>query len=352
MSNYNLTTKYSSLIDERFKQQSITDKYAGKKYDFDGAQSIKVYSVDKVALNNYNRTASGGRFGAVNELGDTVQTMTMTQDKSFTFAIDHGNAADQLNVKHCNEQLKSNWDEVCTPEIDSYRFGKWTNGAGLGIVNSTALDSDTVMRAIMTASAAMSNKFVPKKNRVLFIGETIYVETKLSSELVGVDTLGEKAIAHGVVGRIDGMDVVPVVDSLLPSGVNFVIKYKDSSADPMKLKTLRVQKNPIGYDADIGECRFYHDSFVLDNKINGIYVHAKTGMLPAPTITASDADFTVTCSGATTIQYTTDGTNPKTSETAETYSAAVTLTDGQTIRAYGEASGSVSSPVAEATYTA
>ncbi len=85
-----------------------------------------MYSIDKVALGNYDRTnVTGARFGAIVELGDTVQTLTMSQDKAFSFAIDHGNAADQLNIKHCNEQLKSNWDEVCTPAVDIYRFSKW-----------------------------------------------------------------------------------------------------------------------------------------------------------------------------------------------------------------------------------
>jgi hypothetical protein len=41
----------------------------------------------------------------------------------------------------------------------------------------------------------------------------------------------------------------------------------------MKLKTLRVQKNPPGIDGDVGECRFYHDSFVLDSKVNGLYLY-------------------------------------------------------------------------------
>ena len=36
----NYTTKYSPLIADRFKQQSFTEKYAGDKFDFDGAQSI------------------------------------------------------------------------------------------------------------------------------------------------------------------------------------------------------------------------------------------------------------------------------------------------------------------------
>ncbi len=344
----NLTTKYASLIAERFKGQSITDAYAGKKYDFDGAQSIKVYTVDKVALGDYNRTSAGGRFGAVSELGDTVQTLAMSQDKAFTFSIDHGNAEDQFNIKHCNEQLKSNWDEVCTPAIDVYRLGKWANGAGLGLVNSTALDGATVMRAIMTAGAAMNNKLVPKKNRVLLISESVYIETKLSNEIIGIDTLGEESVKNGVVGRIDCMDIVPVVDSFLPAGVNFIIKYKDATVDPMKLKTLRVQKNPLGYDADVGECRFYHDSFVLDAKVNGIYVHAQSGMLPVPALTGTSS-VTIACTGSTAIKYTLDGSNPKTNPAALTYSAAVAVGAGQTLRAYGSGTNVVNSPIAEYT---
>jgi hypothetical protein len=345
----NYTTSYSKLIDERFRQNSITDKFAGKKYDFEGAQCVKVYSVDSVSLGDYNRTASGSRFGAVSELGDTVQTLTLTQDKAFTFSIDHGNAADQMNMKHCNTQLKSNWDEVCTPAIDQYRFSKWANGAGLGLLNTTALTKDTVISAIMTASAAMSEKLVPKKSRVLFINESIYILTKLSSEVIGIDTLGEKAVVSGVVGYIDGMAIVPVPSSYFPTtDINFIIKYKDATADPMKIKTMRVQKNPVGFDADIGECRFYHDSFVLDNKINGIYVHAKGGMAAAPTASGTSSITLATATSGAAIKYTTDGSNPKTSETAETYSSALTgLTSGTALRFYASKSGSVNSPVAE-----
>ena len=344
----NLTTKYSSLIDERFKLQSITDKYAGKKYEFDGAKSIKVYSIDKVKLNDYDRAAPGTRYGTITELGDTVQTMTLTQDKSFTFSVDHGNANDQLNVKHCNEQLKSNWDEVCTPVIDRYRLAKWANGAGITAVNASALTCETVMRAILIGASALSNAMVPKNGRALFIKESIYVETKLSKEVTGIDSLGEKAIANGIVGRIDGMDVVPVVDGFMPAGVSFLIKHKDATVDPIKLKTLRVQKNPLGYDADIGECRFYHDSFVLDNKISGIYVHTTSGTA-TPTITIAANSATVTCgTSGVTISYTTNGTNPKTSESALTYSAAVPLPVGKTIRAYAYKAGLLSSGVSTA----
>lgn len=356
----NLTTKYSPLVADRFKLQSITDAYAGKKYDFDGAQSIVIYTTDKATLNTYSRSAdpaAGSRFGTIAELGDTKQTLTMTQDKAFTFSIDKGNASDQLNIKQCNEQLKSNWDEVCTPEIDTYRFGKWANGAGLGVMG-TAPAVGTAPTLIATASAAMNNKRVPKKNRVLFISETTFISCKLATALISLDSTGKDALVNGSVGKLDGMHVVPVPDSYLPTGVNFIIKYKDSTVDPMKLKTMRVQKDPLGIDGDVGECRFYHDSFVVGAKSDGIYAYVATGNGLTLTLTNTSNTVVAASTGSTGIKYTIDGTDPKTSPTAVTVLAAAyttsapTLTAGQTMRAYAYAAGKVNSAVVESPYTA
>ncbi|MDR0861991.1 MAG: chitobiase/beta-hexosaminidase C-terminal domain-containing protein [Oscillospiraceae bacterium] len=340
----NFTTKYSPLLAERFRQTSFTEKYAGQRFDFDGAKSVAVYTVDKVTLGDYNKESAGSRFGAISELGDTKQIMTMTQDKAFTFSIDHGNSADQVNVKHCNEQLKANWDEVCTPEIDRYRLAKWTNGAGVVQVGD-ALTKTSVMAAIMSATATMSNNLVPRAGRVLFIGETLYATIKLSAEVTGIDTLGREVVSSGVVGRIDGMDVVVVPDVYMPTGAAFVIKHRDATVDPMKLKTMRVQKNPPGYDADIGECRFYHDSFVLDSKLDGIYVYATDGVaLPVITVTSGEMSITTATTGAT-IWYTLDGSNPKTSETAIQYTDTDLVGSNVKIRAYAKKSGTINSGI-------
>lgn len=51
-----------------------------------------------------------------------------------------------------------------------------------------------------------------------------------------------------------------------------VDEYVQFAGDPRKLKTLRVQKNPMDLDGDAAECRFMHDPFVLGTKINGLYV--------------------------------------------------------------------------------
>lgn len=345
----NLAEKYSKKLDERFKANSFTQAWTSNDFDFDGTKSVKIYTVNKVGLNNYNRNANGGtdRFGTAQELGDTVQILTMSQDRSATFLIDAGNRADQLNIKDVNRKLKEIWDEEATPEIDAYRLSKWAAGAQTAVVNSTALAKNTILEAVQAANTAMNNARVPKQNRACFMSETNYAKVCLSDEIIKLEKLGVPAVSKAVVGKLFGFDLVPVPDDLLPAGVNFICKYKKASVDPMKLKTLRAHKNPPGVDGDKGELRFYHDAFVLGNKAEGIYVHAASGVQATPSGSVSSGKLTLTSSGATAIKYTDDGTNPKTSSTAKTYSAAFDVASGDHIRAYATKTGSVDSGILE-----
>ena len=269
MAIINLAEKYAKKVAERFALGSVTDAFAGKDYDFVGVKTVKIYSIDVVDMNDYNRSGTD-RFGALEELGDTVQELTLTRDRSFTYSIDKGNNAQQFNTKAATQCLKRQIDEVVTPEMDAYRLGVWANGAGKSKVET--LDKKTTLTAIMTGGMELSNALVPKRNRVLFIKESIYLMAKLSEEVLALEKLGEKAVKDGSVGMLDGMKVVPVPDSYFPEGVNFIIKYKNATVDPVQLKTYRVLTEQRGVDGDVVEGRIIYDSFVLDSRKKGVYV--------------------------------------------------------------------------------
>ena len=52
-----------------------------------------MYSVPTAAMNDYTKEGSN-RYGTPKELENTVQELTMNQDRSFTFTIDRGNYND------------------------------------------------------------------------------------------------------------------------------------------------------------------------------------------------------------------------------------------------------------------
>ena len=266
----NLAEKYSQKVAERFAIQSLTDAYAGKDYEFNGVKTIKIYSVNTVAMTDYTRSGTA-RFGALEELGDTTQEMVLTKDRGFTFSIDKGNAAQQYNIKQANKSLKREIDEVVTPEVDTHRLAKWAAGAGKTNADGS-LTKTNVLEKIFHGGMEMSNALVPKAGRTMFIKESVFFNVKLADQILGVDKLGAQALSAGSVGKLDGMNIVPVPDSLMPEGANFIIKAKGTTVDPMQLKTYRILKEVQGVDGDVVEGRIIYDSFVLDARKNGIYV--------------------------------------------------------------------------------
>lgn len=271
----NYTTKYESKIAERFKLGSVTASAAGNDYSFVGAKTIKVYSVDTVALNNFDRTAGANRFGAVANLGDTVQEMTCTQDKSFTFAIDAGDQSDQAIEKAAGKALRREIDEVVTPTMDKYRLDAWAKGAGNIYTASAALTKNSIHGAIIDLNAMLTEDLVPVEGRTLFIGVDAYKLLVQADVIVGNDALGKKAVSRGEVGEVDGCVVKPIPTSWMPDGIPFMIKYRGCTVDPVKLQHYDVLSKVQGFDGPVVQGRVYYDAFVLGAKKNGIGVCKK-----------------------------------------------------------------------------
>lgn len=347
MSTINLASKYSTKLDKRFTLGSVTDAWCGDQYDWDGVNAIKVWTLGQAQINDY--TASGAnRYGSYHEVDDELNTYQLMKKRSFCETFDETNVQDQMFIKKGAAYLKQVWDEQFVPEIDQYRLNIWANGAGQGILNSTALSKTTMVSAILAAHAALSNRRVPRKNRVCFVPESYVINCQLSDELKYNAPYLEKAIVNGQVTTLGGFPVVSAPDDLFPAGVEFMIKYKQASADPVKLKSLKAKDDADDVEGILMTGLVRYDSFVLANKADGIFVYAKNGMLDAPAIAISGGSAAITGETGATIKYTLDGSNPKTSATAEVYGGAATVQAGAVVRAYQYKTGSVNSPIASA----
>lgn len=343
----NLAKKYESKLDERFTQKSLTEAWCGHDYDFDGVNSITVYTPDNMEMHDY--TASGAnRFtggSAPSEIGDQINTYVLAKKRSFGGTIDVTNSADQLFVKKANRVLKQQWDEVVVPEIDAYRLETWASGAGKTVINATALTASTIVRQLLVGGSFLNNNRVARDNRVCFVTESMAVETKLAQELQYNERYTEKAIINGEIARMNGMSIVAVPDEDMPAGVEFMIKWKRASADPMKLKRMMAHDNPPGIAGVLVEGLVRYDSFVMAQKAYGIYVYGTSGIANTPVAALSSSKIDLTATDATTIYYTEDGSNPKTSPTRKTYSSTITVQTGVTLRAYAEQSGKLNSGI-------
>jgi hypothetical protein len=125
----NFAQKYSELVDERFTIASLTQAAFNTNYDWLGVQTVNVYGVSNAVMNNYT-TSGANRYGTPDELGTTVQAMTLTQDRSFTFTIDRMNYDDQMMTTEAGAALSRQVSEVIIPEVDIYRIGRLIANAG------------------------------------------------------------------------------------------------------------------------------------------------------------------------------------------------------------------------------
>ena len=348
----NLMKEYSTLLDNRFKTKSLTESHCGHDYSWDGVNSIVVYTLDNMAVQDYALTGAnrftGGNFPT--NIGDEANTYTLQKKRSFGGIIEGVQNMDQKSIKKANALLKQTWDEVMVPEIDQYRLKTWMDGAGLTRIDS-ALAKGTVIEALLTAQAALNNKLVPRDGRVCFVTETLAVKCKLASELINNQPFTSKALVNGEVTRLGGMPIVAVPDSWFPSGIEFMIKYKRATADPTKLKMLRALNQVQGVYGTVLEGLTRYDSFVLANKANGIYVYGTSGSIVTPgTISVSNSKLTLTGATASAdFVFTTDGSNPKVSDTAATLTSGTTAApaSGTLIKVAGSKTGMVDSGIVE-----
>lgn len=338
----NYTTKYAKKIAERFKKASITDSACGHDYEFTGAKTIKVYSVDTVEETQYDRNKPSNRFGDPGNLGDTTQEMTCTQQPSFTFVIEPLDNSDQAIEKSAGKALRRQLDERTIPNMDKYRFKKWAMESNIQHKLSAAPTKSNIVEAIIDVNAAMTDALVPLENRTLFIPTECYKLLKQNPDFISVESLGKKALTKGEVGQVDGCVVKPVPKGYLPKGMYFMIKYKGSSVDPVKLQKYRVLREVQGYAGPVVEGVTYYDAFVLGTKGDGVAVCGSSDLiLAAPTLSIASHAVTVTAASGVVFRYTTDGTNPRYDSTAQVYTAPVTLKEGETFRCIGTKDGCV-----------
>lgn len=347
--------KFHERLMKGFDQHAETDAMFSHDLDmeFSGVYTVHVTSIVTEPLQDYNKNKSidtGSRYGASKEVGDEVQTFEMTQDKSLNLTIDKGNNEGQFNMKKAGEVMSAQTKEQIAPYLDTYRLRRWAE-QGNHVLLAAAPDKTNILEAIMSQKDDMLDKYVPDQLQLTIARKYLRMIT-LSDEWVGLDKLGGETLPKGAIGKFYGMAVKPMPASKMPANVPWMITHKGALIAPKKIKKFIGHVDPPGLNGDQIEFRMIHDAFVIGKKADGVSAAVLPGHVQAtPTITMDGAKATVASTGATTIYYTVDGSDPRYSKDAKVYTAAVTLEAGQTIRAYAIATGKYASALAEKAYS-
>lgn len=288
-----LVSAFLAIIDAAYKAESKTAMLDAMTQtpSFLNANEVKVLKLSMVGLGNYSRV-TGYPAG---DLTAAWETMTLAAERGRAFSLDRMDNEEMLGLALGN--LVREWMRMyVAPELDAYRFAKYATGAGNIVAAGATLSSSTVLAAIDEAKAALRADEVPMDGVKLFVSDTVkgYIEAAISR------TLGNENSADRRLNSIDGMEIIEVPQTrfytaitLNPGStsdaggfiknastgkdINFMMIRPDAVLQPIKLNQVKYFSPDVNQSADahLWQYRLYHDAFVYENKVNGIYLHKK-----------------------------------------------------------------------------
>lgn len=283
----NLADKYAKKIAEKFYVDSVILGKSSTAYDWDGVKTVKVWTITTVAPGNYTRTGTS-RYGTPTEVQDTYQVMDVLQDKSVALTVDKGNNTQQMLIKNAGKVVALELREQFVPMFDKYCLARWSGLMSTAPSWATyvqthvdaSLTKSNIVETIFAGVTALRNKGAKINDAYCYIGETNFAKLLLSPEFLNVDKLGERNVENGVLGKVRGIQVVPVPDDYfdhtvntdLTKDINFMIVKKECVLAPTQIKDIRIHQDPPGINGGLMEIRWLYDAFALDTKAEGIYV--------------------------------------------------------------------------------
>lgn len=273
-----LVTKFAPYTDEMFKNESKKSLLTNNDFDWTGAHTIKIYKITTTAMNDYDRAgtgsgAKGSRYGAVASLSTSTEEMTLTKDRSFTFAIDKLDTDETAQQLAAASALARQQREVIIPEVDKYVYNVICTGAGTK-PTAVELTAENIYTEILKASQTLDDAEVPETGRILIVTPATYLLMKQCKDITMETEIGNDMRLKGVVSNLDGASVVKVPTARLPENFGFLLAHPSATVAPTKLEDYKIHQDPPGISGALVEGRICYDAFVLDNKKNALYYQA------------------------------------------------------------------------------
>lgn len=269
----NYAAKFAEKVDERFHKESQASLVTSADYKFTGVKTVNVYSIPTVPMVDYTRSGAS-RYGTPNDLGTTVQELTITKDRSFTFVIDKGDKIQSQMVLDAGKALSRQTREVCIPEFDTYVFGKIAKaGFDNGQTAATAITKSNAYEQLLAAQEVLGNNNVPDKGRVCLCSYKFANFLKQDPAFMKYGDKTQEMVIKGILGEVDGTKIVRVPASRLPEGCNFILTHPMACVAPKQLEDYKIHDNPPGISGWLCEGRLIYDAFVLNNKADAIFYH-------------------------------------------------------------------------------
>lgn len=267
----NLATSYAKKVDEKFYRESQALMGCGNSYEFTGNKTVVVQSMPTVSMTDYTRSGNA-RYGTASELSNTLQSMTVTKDRAFTFTLDKGNKIQDQMIMDAGKALSRQLREQCVPEFDRYIFQTQINKAveKRNTVSTTATKNNAY-ELFLAATEHMGNKNVPDTGLLAYCSYGYANLLKQDTAFMKYGNTSQDMVRKGIMGEVDGVKLVKVPSSRLPAGAGFLMVHPIATCAPKQLEDYKIHDNPPGISGWLVEGRMIYDCFVLNEKADALY---------------------------------------------------------------------------------
>lgn len=290
-----LVTKFSAILDEIYKISSLTARMDAptKPVDFLGANVVKVFKTSVVGMGTYSRSAGYPK----GDVTGAWESLTLAASRGRELFMDRMDDDESLGMAFGTLAGEYYRTQV-VPEVDAYRFSKYASWSGITEVASpTTLTAGSILAAIDVATAELNKDEVPPEGRLLFLSDSC--ETFLRSALTRVLNNNQN-VSDNRLNSLNGMEVIMVPQTRFYKGItlddgssssaggftktsstgrdiNFLMVHPMSVLQATKLAQLKIFDPDVNQDMDGWKIqhRLYHDAFVYENKVKGVYSHIK-----------------------------------------------------------------------------
>lgn len=289
-----LAQKYVPILDGVYKDASkfsILDT-ANSDVKFINANTVLLPKLEMDGLADYSR--NGGFVNGAATL--TWGTYTLRQDRGRDFVIDAMDDEETMNVafgRLASEFIRTK----VTPEIDAYTAAALaTKVPAANTVSGTLASGAAAVAAIDDGTEKLDNLEVPYEGRILFVSPTMYkalksgitrmvmnrddnvnynVEMYNDMRVITVPQARFVTAIDLLDGTTSGEEAGGYAKASGAADIDFMIVHPTAVRKIAKHVVPRIFANGVWQKSDGAafQYRIYHDVFVLDNKVNGLYMH-------------------------------------------------------------------------------
>lgn len=289
-----LAAKFQPILDEIYKAASLTGRMDAqtKPVSFAGANVVKVFKTSLIGLGTYSRTTGY----PVGDVTGTWETLTLATERGRELFLDREDDEETLGMAFgtlVGEYMRT----LVVPEVDAYRFSKFASWSGIEEVGTPAtLSNSTVLAALDLATEFLNSKEVPTEGRILYVSDA--VQTYLNQSIARM--YGNDGKISTAVDTYNNMPVIMVPQTRFYKGItmdagasgsaggfvktvstgrdiNFLMVHPSAVLQVKKHDNLKLFDPDTNQDKDGWKVqyRLYHDAFVFENKVDGVYSHIK-----------------------------------------------------------------------------